>query len=119
MKFKDLSHLDRNLESLVQDLSIRCQHLFWRASYATGQSANISHGSNASTTPTTRSTLPKQLRMRERTIQRKDQVRVLLACIEVPLKFYCSGKEGGFVQYLAMQSPPIADTSFRECPAGA
>ncbi|KZT30397.1 hypothetical protein NEOLEDRAFT_1185228 [Neolentinus lepideus HHB14362 ss-1] len=93
MKFRDLSHLDRNLDSLVQDLSIRCMRLFHPAAYATGQSAIISHGLNTISTQSTRSTLPKQILVRERTAKQDDQ-------------------NGGFVEYMAMQTPPIAGSSF-------
>lgn len=93
MKYKDLSHLDRNLDSLVEDLSVRCQRLFWRAAYATGQSATISHSLNSSSREDVRTTLPKVVHMRERTIRRRE-------------------KGGGFLHYVAMQTPPIADTSF-------
>ncbi|TFK57285.1 hypothetical protein OE88DRAFT_1744863 [Heliocybe sulcata] len=94
MRFKDLSHLDRNLESIVQDISVRCVRLFHPAAYATGHSAIISHGLNTSSTLSARSSLPKEILARERTIKHDDQ------------------KDGDFVEYLAMQTPPIADTSF-------
>lgn len=38
---KDLSHLDRNLDALVQELAIRCQRIFSRAGAATSRSATI------------------------------------------------------------------------------
>ncbi|EMD42038.1 hypothetical protein CERSUDRAFT_42528 [Gelatoporia subvermispora B] len=40
-KHKDLSHLDRNLDSLIQDFASRCQRIFAEASHATARSAII------------------------------------------------------------------------------
>ncbi len=39
---KDLNHLDRNLDALVQELAIRCQRIFTRAAAAVSRSAIIS-----------------------------------------------------------------------------
>jgi hypothetical protein len=39
---KDLNHIERNLDALVQDLAIRCQRNFSRAAAATSRSAVIS-----------------------------------------------------------------------------
>ncbi|KAF5355856.1 hypothetical protein D9756_003780 [Leucocoprinus leucothites] len=39
---KDLSHLDRNLDALVQELAIRCQRIFARAAAAASRSAVVS-----------------------------------------------------------------------------
>lgn len=39
---KDLNHLDRNLDALVQELAIRCQRIFARAAAAVSRSAIIS-----------------------------------------------------------------------------
>lgn len=39
---KDLSHLDRNLDALVQELAIRCQRIFIHAATAASRSAIVS-----------------------------------------------------------------------------
>ncbi|KDQ63736.1 hypothetical protein JAAARDRAFT_203134 [Jaapia argillacea MUCL 33604] len=51
IKTRDLSHLDRNLDALVQDLAVRCQRVFVRASSATARSAFVSSGSGYSRAP--------------------------------------------------------------------
>ncbi|KAJ3575641.1 hypothetical protein NP233_g977 [Leucocoprinus birnbaumii] len=40
---KDLSHLDRNLDALVQELALRCQRIFARAAAAASRSAIVSN----------------------------------------------------------------------------
>jgi anaphase-promoting complex subunit 4 len=40
---KDLSHLDRNLDALVQEVAIRCQRIFARAAAAASRSAIVSN----------------------------------------------------------------------------
>lgn len=39
---RDLSHLDRNLDSLIQELASRCQLIFARAGAAASRSASVS-----------------------------------------------------------------------------
>lgn len=41
VKQKDLSHIDRNLDSLVQDLAARCQKIFVEAAGATARSSIV------------------------------------------------------------------------------
>ena len=41
MKQKDLSHLDRNIESLIQELATRCSRIFTHAAGATARSAVV------------------------------------------------------------------------------
>lgn len=41
IKQKDLSYLDRNLDSLIQELATRCQRIFVEAAGATGRSAVV------------------------------------------------------------------------------
>jgi len=44
VKHKDLSHLDRNLDALVQELAVRCHRIFVHASAAATRSAVLSPG---------------------------------------------------------------------------
>jgi anaphase-promoting complex subunit 4 len=43
VKQNDLSHLDRNLDALIQELTVRCHRLFARASAAATRSAAVSY----------------------------------------------------------------------------
>ena len=47
VKQKDLSHLDRNLDSLIQELATRCSRIFVEAASATARSAAVMFGPNS------------------------------------------------------------------------
>jgi anaphase-promoting complex subunit 4 len=44
VKHQDLSHLDRNLDALIQELATRCQRVFTQAAGATSRSAVVTFG---------------------------------------------------------------------------
>ncbi len=62
---KDLNHIDRNIDALVQELVQQCQRVFARASGATGRSAHIivDHADRQ-----VKTAIPNNVMTRERTI---------------------------------------------------
>jgi len=97
IKHKDLSHLDRNLDSLMQELATRCQRIFIEAASATARSAVVLSSGTPSqaqgTTPLHATDFKDTPIMRERTVEDGSQA-------------------GTFVQYLAFQTPRDGDRSY-------
>ncbi|KAL6309999.1 anaphase-promoting complex, cyclosome, subunit 4-domain-containing protein [Sparassis latifolia] len=93
---KDLSHLDRNLDSLIQELATRCQRIFGEAANGAARSAVVLSGP---TYPPLRvkntwsSEDPRDLPLRDRTVQSSDQ-------------------PDAFQQYLVMQTPRVGERSY-------
>lgn len=80
MKHKDLSHLDRNLDALVQDLAGRCSQVFEHACGAAARSADISFGKDSvATIPRSEPFSNHVSFIRERIITEKHEVRVFLS----------------------------------------
>ncbi|KAI0932220.1 hypothetical protein AcW1_000598 [Taiwanofungus camphoratus] len=94
VKQKDLSHLDRNLDSLIQELAARCQKIFVESANATARSAIVVSG--AVFAPSLNVELSPAVKygrlgfMRERTVPDGNQ-------------------PGNFLQYLAIQMPHVGD----------
>ncbi|KAJ7591382.1 anaphase-promoting complex, cyclosome, subunit 4-domain-containing protein [Mycena floridula] len=78
VKPKDLNHLDRNIDALVQDLATRCRQIFDNASGATARTVEISGDHDLAVFPG--SAISKSL-MRERTTVEEEtgQIRQYLA----------------------------------------
>ncbi|PCH33624.1 hypothetical protein WOLCODRAFT_93867 [Wolfiporia cocos MD-104 SS10] len=97
VKQKDLSHLDRNLDSLIQELAARCQRIFADAAGATGRSAsmltpeNLTQGRDKARTEHAEAYSPSMIR--ERTVPDSSRART-------------------FTQYLAMHMPRVDDKSY-------
>ncbi|KAF9044704.1 hypothetical protein BDZ89DRAFT_1155514 [Hymenopellis radicata] len=85
---KDLNHIDRNIDALVQELVQQCQRVFARASGATGRSAHIivDHADSQ-----VKTAIPNNVMTRERTI------------------FDSKNGDGEIIQYLAIASLSLED----------
>ncbi|CAK5280536.1 unnamed protein product [Mycena citricolor] len=81
---RDLNHLDRNLDGLVQDLAVRCQQLFEVTAGTTSRFALVSCGRDSATSLATSS--EPEIKVRE---------RIKLG----------QNEEDGFEEYLAMHIP--------------
>lgn len=96
IKQKDLSYLDRNLDSLIQELATRCQRIFVEAAGATGRSAVVVSSSTPAQVHDTTLLRAAESRpsplIRERTIADSTQA-------------------GTFTQTLAIQIPRDANKS--------
>ncbi|KAJ3554550.1 hypothetical protein NM688_g3049 [Phlebia brevispora] len=85
-RHQDLSRLDRNLDSLIQDLCTRCYSIFNEASNASARSAVISFGAGASSVEDVGAKQRAPLFVRERTVD-------------------ATGETDCFTQHLAMAVP--------------
>ncbi|KAH9946631.1 anaphase-promoting complex, cyclosome, subunit 4-domain-containing protein [Amylocystis lapponica] len=100
VKQKDLSHLDRNLDSLIQELATRCSRIFVEAASATARSAAVVSGPISAPRTSSSAGQPGDLSpaplIRERTVRNENEV-------------------GSFWQYLAIQLPRVGERSYCEC----
>ncbi|OBZ78996.1 Anaphase-promoting complex subunit 4 [Grifola frondosa] len=97
VKQKDLSHLDRNLDSLIQELGVRCQKIFSEAANATARSAVVVSGSTSAPLQDANAWHPADSGpapfIRERTVLDGNQPET-------------------FMQHLAIQSPHGGEKSY-------
>lgn len=74
----DLSGLDRNLDSLIQDLCTRCHSIFSEASNASARSAAISFRTGVSSVEDVGEKHDAPTFVRERTVDATGEVRQLI-----------------------------------------
>ncbi|KAL0951164.1 hypothetical protein HGRIS_007895 [Hohenbuehelia grisea] len=85
---KDLNHVDRNLDALVQDLGSRCQKLFSQATTATSQSVVVTRHQPAVVQPEyEKPVLDSRVNIREWRVQGSEGMREYLA-------MFCTLPEG-------------------------
>ncbi|KAJ3508934.1 hypothetical protein NLJ89_g5481 [Agrocybe chaxingu] len=91
---RELNHVDKNLNALIEDLALRCQRVFHRASGAVSRSASISYAPSSDATRA-----PEKERSAEPRIAFPFRERTVL------------NEKGEVVQHLVVHMPSVANNT--------